>query len=238
MVSRVVPGDIGHYGPAFTKQNIEQRTFPDVGRTENQQGQPLTQRPTGGKASQQGVNLDGDLKGLVAEFFQGGEGQILLGKINPGFHLRKGMQQRIPELKNSAGKLPRQLPEGQITSRSRTGPNKVDHSLGARQIDTPIEKGAKGELSGLRESRSAIDQQIENPGDQSGTSVAMDLGDILAGKGAGCTHDNSQDFIKGKSGRGRVSPRGRAGGRKICPGERRDEKTAAATLRRWRRRFE
>jgi hypothetical protein len=77
----------------------------------------------------------------------------------------------------------------------RAGVDQIDHRLGLRQIETPIEKGTLGKLAGLGHAGTAGQHGLQHAPGTDRTAVAANLCHVLAGVRARATHHTEQGFI-------------------------------------------
>jgi hypothetical protein len=81
----------------------------------------------------------------------------------------------------------------------RTAGYQVGHRLGLAQVELAIEEGSLSKFSGLRQARTATNEQVQQLLLDIGGTVAGDLYSIVAGIGVWCTEQGDQDFVDYRS---------------------------------------
>src|ERR1041385_7021200 len=96
-----------------------------------------------------------DLSNARENFRAGKHGNIVFSKIDPGFHHRNQIHQLFFDRLQALGKRALKLLCRDLGLIKRLRLDQVTYGFSLREINAAIEKGAHGELAGLRQARAA-----------------------------------------------------------------------------------
>ncbi len=194
------PGNFGDDRPIFSEQGVEKGTLPGVGRAKDQQRQSLAQSPPNLETGKHPVDPGDNRTDSRHQPIEGGRGKVIFWEIDPGLDFGQDRQEDIPQPENRLREGALKLSEGKIPGCRRASLDEINDRLSPGQVEPAIQKGAQGEFPGFCQAGPAIDQQVENAGNQGGPTVAVNFGNIFSGEGTRSAHKHRHYLVEGVPG--------------------------------------